>query len=222
MSAIVSQTLAYWRADLSSPRFRALALGAPAVVLAVLLSFRRFLDFIEARPGPTLADPLLRLFAPQDVAFVLFPVMYAALIGLLLPLARHPRHLVAGLWAYALMIAFRMAVMYLLPLDPPPTMIALRDPFVELFGEQRTLTRDLFFSGHTATLFLYTLVMPTPRLRAVAGAATAFIAIGVIAQHAHYAVDVVAAPFFAYAAWRAGALLVGRVAPAEALYGGSR
>jgi membrane-associated phospholipid phosphatase len=88
-------------------------------------------------------------------------------------------------------------------------MVALKDPFVEAFGEQRTLTRDLFFSGHTATLLVVALSAPTPWMRRAAFVATALVAAGVLVQHAHYTVDVVAAPFFAYAAWRAATAMVG-------------
>jgi hypothetical protein len=84
---------------------------------------------------------------------------------------------------------------------------------VEAFGDHRTLTRDLFFSGHTATLFVLSLAMPTARLRGVGFAVTAFIAAGVLAQHAHYTVDVVAAPFFAYASYRIAVAWVGPPAP---------
>jgi len=193
---------------MASPRFRLLAWSAGPALVAALLSFRRFVDFIEARPGVSLHDPLLALFAPHDVARIVFPAMYLTLVGLLVALVRYPRQLVTGVWAYILMIAARTCVMYLLPLDPPPTMIALRDPFVELFGESHTLTRDLFFSGHTATLCLLALVTPTGRLRAFGWVTTVLVAAGVLLQHAHYSVDVVAAPFFSYAAARAARALV--------------
>jgi len=199
---------AAWKSAMATPRLRAFALGAGPALVGVLLVLRRFLDFIEARRGAALNDPVLALFAPHDIALVLFPLMYLTMIGLLVALIRHPKELVAGIWAYVLMIVVRMLVMYLLPLEPPSSMVALRDPFVELFGEQRTLTRDLFFSGHTATLFLFALVVPTPRLRALAFTMAGLIASGVLLQHAHYTVDVVVAPFVSYACYRAARALV--------------
>ena len=51
--------------------------------------------------------------------------------------------------------------MWATPLDPPPGMIVLEDPLVQLFGgASRPLTRDLFFSGHTSTMFLLFLAVP--------------------------------------------------------------
>ena len=49
--------------------------------------------------------------------------------------------------------------MYSLPFNPPPEMIPLNDPFVQFFGSGKLLTKDFFFSGHTATLFLLFLVI---------------------------------------------------------------
>jgi hypothetical protein len=201
---------------MAAPRFRALALGGPVVVVSVLLILRRFLDYIESRPGPVLADPILPLVRPHDVALVVFSTMYLALLVGIVALARRPDRLVAGLWAYAAMLVLRMVAMYLVPLDPPPALVPLRDPFVELFGQQRTLTRDLFFSGHTATLFLLALTIPTRGARIGALAATFIVAAGVMIHHAHYAVDVLVAPFVAYACHRAGRWLVDASRPAQA------
>jgi len=44
--------------------------------------------------------------------------------------------------------------MYSAPLDAPERLILLNDPFVQFIGSGEALTKDLFFSGHTATLFL--------------------------------------------------------------------
>jgi membrane-associated phospholipid phosphatase len=99
------------------------------------------------------------------------------------------------------MALLRIAAMYLMPLEPPPGIIELRDPFVEFFGGGRTLTRDLFFSGHTSTMFLLFLVMPGRRLRIAYACFTVIVGLCVVLQHVHYTVDVFAAPFFAYGAY---------------------
>jgi hypothetical protein len=110
---------AAWRRAVAVPRLRALAIAAPVVLVGELLCLRRFLDVIEARRGVAFVDPLLSTFAPHDLAALLFPLMYVALLGVLVALVRYPERLIAGVWAYVLMIAARMVVMYLLPLDPP-------------------------------------------------------------------------------------------------------
>ena len=52
------------------------------------------------------------------------------------------------------MVIFRTSAINLVPLEPPDTILLLNDPFVQLFGKGEILTKDLFFSGHTGTLFL--------------------------------------------------------------------
>jgi hypothetical protein len=196
---------------MAAPRFRVLAWTALPAVVGTLLVFRRFLDFVETRPGPVLDDPVLRLIPPHDVAMVVFSVLHVSIIGGLLSLVPHPHRLVGGLWGYVLLTVSRAAAMFLLPLDPPPTLLPMRDPFVELFGAHGVLTRDLFFSGHTATVVLVALAMPTPRRRALVMAGAVVIGVAVLFQHAHYTIDVLAAPFFAYPCFRAGIGLARRV-----------
>jgi len=105
--------------------------------------------------------------------------------------------------SYTAMVIVRMIAMSLTPLDPPPTMIPLVDPTVYYFGTGVHLSRDLFFSGHTSTMLLLALTAPTARWRTVFGVATFAVAACVLAQHAHYTIDVFAAVFFAYGAYAA-------------------
>ncbi len=170
-----------------------------AVMLAVLT---RFLSSVERRPGVTLPDPILALFPASDVTWVTFTIIYAGLIAGLLVLARQPERLVIAVQSYGIMVLFRITAMYLLPLDPPPGMIALRDPFVQLFGTGQVLTKDLFFSGHTATMFLLFLADRNTISRMGFLAGTLVLPVFLLWQHVHYSVDILAAPAFAYAAYR--------------------
>jgi hypothetical protein len=88
--------------------------------------------------------------------------------------------------------------------------LALVSP-VDVFGKgtlSAYLTKDLFFSGHTATTFLLVLYLwRRPRLRALALAAHLLVVASVLLARIHYAIDVVGAwavTFAIYAAreWR--------------------
>jgi hypothetical protein len=177
------------------------ALTVPALALA-LAALARFVRWVEGRQGATLPDPLLALLPPRDVTWLTFSLIYAGLLAGVALLLRRPRDLLAAVQAYAVMVAFRIAVMWATPLDPPPGMLALRDPFVEGLGTGQLLTRDLFFSGHTATLFLLFLAVPGRLAKGLFLACAALVGACLLFQHVHYAVDVMAAPFFAYASWR--------------------
>jgi len=190
-----------WRAAWRTRSFRmrvVVTLPALAVALFVL---SRFLLAVEMRPGAVLSDPVLRLFAPRDMTWLTFGFIYAGLVGALVLLSRHPERCVLAFQAYVVMVVFRIIAMTLTPLDPPATMVALKDPFVELFGTGSTLTKDLFFSGHTSTLFLLFLVMPTKATRVVFLLCVLGVAACVVIQHVHYSIDVYVAPFFAYSAY---------------------
>ena len=182
--------------------FRArLLLTLPALV-AVLALLARFLDFVEERPGAVLADPLLALLPPRDVTWMTFGLIYAGLVFGVARLQTEPRRLLEALQAYVVLVLLRIAAMWVVPLEAPPGMIPLHDPLVRLFGPGRLLTKDLFFSGHTSTLFLLALAVPGRRSKVLFLLCTALVAGGVLWQHVHYTIDVLAAPFFAYASYR--------------------
>jgi hypothetical protein len=158
---------------------------------------------VERRPGAILPDPVLALLAPRDVTWPVFTLIYVGILLAVFLLVRTPVRLLLGVQAYVLMALLRIVVMWATPLDPPPGMIVLEDPLVQLFGgAAKPLTRDLFFSGHTSTMFLLFLAVPGRAAKAFFLACTASVAFLVLVQHVHYAVDVLAAPAFAYAAWR--------------------
>ncbi len=171
------------------------------VLLAMLLALRVFLEFIEQRPGVVLHDPLVNLFTPVDLSWITFSIIYAGLILGLIVLSFNPWEFLRTLQAYIIMVAIRIVCMYFLPLDPPVGLIPLHDPFVEYFGSGTVLTRDLFFSGHTATLLLIALGIPWRDLKIVFFVAAGAVALFVLWQHVHYTIDVVAAPFFAIASY---------------------
>jgi len=191
-----------WTTEWSSRSFR-LELFATAIGMVVLLRFfTRFLVHVEARPGAVLNDPLLAMFPPVDLNWLTFTLIYGALLIGIASLAGHPRQLLFALQTYIVMVTIRMIAMYLTPLDPPATMIPLRDPTVEYIGTGVRLSKDLFFSGHTSTMLLLFLTAHHRVLRGIFLFCTIAVGCCVVLQHTHYAIDAFAAPFFAYAAYR--------------------
>jgi len=188
---------------------RGLLITLPLLVVTLSM-LARFLEGVEQRPGVVLSDPVLALFAPHDVTWLTFLLIYAGLFGAIAILMHDPRRLLLAIHTYMFMVVFRMCAMSLLPLDPPQTMIPLTDPFVEYFGTGIPLSKDLFFSGHTSTLFLLGLTMQAHRWRTVFFFCTAAVACCVLIQHIHYTVDVFVAPFFAYTSYRLALSIHGR------------
>jgi len=168
----------------------------------ILFIFPNFLAFVEERQGVILTDPILDLFNPIDLTWLTFGLIYISLIVAIISFAAKPEILLLALQSYSLLVIFRMMVMYSAPLDAPEKLILLNDPFVQFFGSGEVLTKDLFFSGHTATLFLLFLVSDKKQLKIIFLISTVLVGIAVLLQHVHYTIDVLAAPFFAYSSYK--------------------
>ncbi len=91
--------------------------------------------------------------------------------------------------------------MYLTPLDSPAKQIPLHDPFIEFFVNGVTLTKDLFFSGHTSTMCILFFTAEYKWLKGFLLICILLIATFVTLQHAHYVVDVFIAPFIAFTSY---------------------
>lgn len=88
-------------------------------------------------------------------------------------------------------------------MEAPENIIPLQDPFVETFFYGHTrITKDLFFSGHVATVCLLFLVNPYRQLRVLYALVAFLVAAFILLQHAHYTVDVLMAPLFAWGAYQ--------------------
>ena len=192
-----------WREAWADKWLRAHLVATPFCLVLTLRALAAFLLWVEKRPGVRLSDPLLAAFEPRDCTWLVFALIYAALAVGLAVLAAHPKALVVAVQAYIIMILSRMCAMYVTALDAPPDMIPLRDPIIEIFGTGRLLTRDLFFSGHTSTIFLVLLAVPDRRFKPLLLACTLAVATGLLRQHVHYTIDVLVAPLFAFASHRA-------------------
>lgn len=190
-----------WKEFISSKQKRFELISTLILLSVVLFSLTRFLIFIESRNGFSFEDPLLKLFEPIDLTWLTFTLIYGSIITAIFYLISKPEKLLFTIQFYTLMVVVRIIAMWLLPLNPPEKMIILVDPFVEFFGTGKTLTKDLFFSGHTATLFILFLTTDSKYLKLFFLICTIGVAISVLLQHVHYSIDVFAAVIITYACY---------------------
>lgn len=160
-----------------------------------------FLRANEARVGVVLPDPLLAKLPARDLSVPIFIVEYGSLLWVLIQLRRHPLRFPAAVLGYGLVMFMRLLTVWATPLDPPQDFIMLHDPIVSLAGGGTELTRDLFFSGHTAAMFIFAFSSPHPRARWALGCAGVVVASMLLVQRAHYTIDVLVAPAMSLAAW---------------------
>lgn len=191
-----------WKDFFSSHRNRIEFILSILLLAVILFTLTNFLNFVESRNGFSFRDPILSSFEPTDLTWLTFTLIYGSLTVAIVHLISKPEKLLFTIQLYTLMVVVRIISMWLLPLNPPEKMILLNDPFVEFFGTGKTLTKDLFFSGHTATLFILFLTADDRLFKGIFLLSTIIVAISVLMQHVHYSIDVFAAIFFTYACYQ--------------------
>lgn len=190
-----------WKDVFSKPSTRYVFILTIIALATALNLFGRFLIFIENRPGVVLNDPLFALFTAHDYNTPVFILIYGSLLTGLIFLLPKPRYLMLALQTYGIMIIFRFMAMYITPLEVPDGIINLRDPLVFTFGTGKVVTKDLFFSGHIASLTILYLTAKNKYLKWIFFSLIFLVAGLIFLQKAHYTIDMLAAPFFAFSAF---------------------
>lgn len=165
------------------------------IFIITLIIIYNFLQFIESRTGVVLNDPFLNLLPPVNVSVPLFLLTYSGTLYGVGYVLRKPDLTIITALTYILILWLRMICMYFTPLEPPDNIIPLRDFILEsTFYSGNINLKDLFFSGHTASMFLFFIVIPNKNIKWMYLIITFLVAILVILQHAHYTIDVLVAP----------------------------
>ncbi|MBL0328631.1 MAG: phosphatase PAP2 family protein [Bacteroidetes bacterium] len=190
-----------WQIYFSRPNKRILFFLTLFFLVLTLTSFVFFLTYNEHRAGYRFDDPILELFHPIAVSEITFFITYfLGIYGLIISF-RMPQLFVGLLQAYIIMTLLRMLSLYVIPLEAPSTIIPLKDTFLQsTFYSGRENLKDLFFSGHTATIFLFAFVFRKKKTKLLFFCGATFIGVFLVVQHVHYSIDVLAAPLFAYTA----------------------
>jgi len=194
-----------WQIAWDYPLFRLKFFLGLFFLILILVFIPHFFSYIEDRDlGYVLNDWLLAKLPPADVSLYIFITLYGMSIFFLFRMSRNSSICMTALWAYILLCVLRMFTIMTVPLLPPKNMVDLLDPCSIVFYGSNVITKDLFFSGHTATVFLGALCLQNKKEKIVAFTAAGIIAILLLIQHVHYTADVVAAPFFSWLCWYFG------------------
>lgn len=167
-------------------------------IVANLCFFPYFFAYIQQRPGIQLHDIVLRNLPSHDVSVTIFSVIYFSVIIGIRRALKYPQLFLTFMWAYILLNLVRMTTIFLVPLEPPIGLVSLSDPLLVPFYGKTSITKDLFFSGHTSTVFLVLLVVKEKWEKILMAFSVVVVAILLLIQHIHYTIDVVSAPFFVF------------------------
>lgn len=184
----------YWRNKLFRNK---LALGILTLVLLVAF-LPYYFAFIEARKGIQLNDIVLNYIDSANVSVPTFIIIWSLSLWYLYKSAKDPALILLILWGLNVLFITRIISIYLVPLDPPTDLVELIDPITNRFYGAKFITKDLFFSGHTATLVCLSLCLRKRRDQLIVLSGAIIVGILVLVQHVHYTIDVIAAFVFPY------------------------
>ncbi len=190
-----------WSNAWTSVIYKKKVLIASLLFGVVLLYYPYFFILIQRRPGLALHDPLLNFLPSLDVSPYIFLLIYLT-VGLgIFRSAQSPFLFLLFLWSCLFLSLSRIITMSLVPLNPPIDLVPLSDPILKPFYGNNTITKDLFFSGHTGSVFLIYLILQNKWEKLFALVATVLVGIFLLIQHIHYTIDVIFAPLFVYIAY---------------------
>lgn len=195
----ISQHRLSWSEAFRDPVFRRKFLIVTAALLISLAALPPFFQIIEARSGRHLADPVLNWLPAYDVSWGIVALLWCMIILSLVRAIQSPRFTIVVFLSYAFLYLSRFITISLLPLEPPADLVMLHDPLSNAFyGPKTFITKDLFYSGHTASQFILFFALNRRGDKIFALVCSIAIGVLVLVQHIHYTIDVIAAPVFAF------------------------
>ncbi len=187
---------ASWRIAYKIPGFRR-QLWIGLIALSLILSFLPFFfQTMQARKGTVLNDQVLNLLPSYNTSIAIFTVIWSMALLFFIRSIKDPYLFLQYLYSFALLFLMRYITIALVPLDPPKGLVPLIDPLSNMFYGKSFITKDLFFSGHTATQWLFFLCFRRKIDKCMALFSSIVVGILVLVQHVHYTIDVLAAPIF--------------------------
>jgi hypothetical protein len=191
-----------WKSAFKAPRYRANFFFTLLLLLGCAWIAPVLFQWIEHRPGYALYDPLLDLLPAHNYSNIIFILLYFLIAAGIIRLMLHPIHFLIGLQSYLAITVMRFITLLITPLEAPHTLVLLQDPFIDKLIYQQSITKDLFFSGHTGLMALFAFLFHYDSYwKWFYTAGAIIIGILLLLQHAHYTLDVIAAPFFAWIAY---------------------
>jgi hypothetical protein len=190
-----------WKSNWQSSDYRKKLIIGLILISFILLSLPFFYQAIEERNGISFNDYLLAWLPAYDLSLFIFVVIWSMALLTFSRFRQDPSIFLTFLWGFILINLSRFISIGLFPLNAPADLIPIHDPISNQFYGPKFITKDLFFSGHTAAMFLMFLCLKKKTDKILALIATLFIGIAVLLQHVHYTMDVVMAPVITYFLW---------------------
>ena len=203
-SAVVS----LWKNNWQSTDYRRKLISGLIIISLILISMPFFYQAIEQRNGIKFNDYLLQWLPAYDLSLFIFLTIWSMALLSFHRFKQDPQIFLTFLWGFILINLSRFVSIGLVPLNAPDNFVSIYDPISNYFYGPNLITKDLFFSGHTAAMFLMFLCLKKRSDKILTFIATIMIGIGVLVQHVHYTIDVLMAPVITYFLWIAAKKIV--------------
>lgn len=203
-SAVVS----LWKDNWQSTDYRRKLISGLIIISFILISLPFFYQAIEQRNGIKFNDYLLQWLPAYDLSLFIFVTIWSMALLTFHRFRQDPQIFLTFLWGFILINLSRFVSIGLMPLNAPDSLIAIHDPISNYFYGPKFITKDLFFSGHTAAMFLMFLCLKKRSDKILTLLATVLIGFAVLIQHVHYTMDVFMAPIITYFLWIAAKKIV--------------
>src|SRR5450432_3045575 len=191
-----------WSSALSRPLFRTKFILVWLLIFPLLAIFHVFFEHIEQRNGFVLNDWLLNQLPVHNVSIAVFIFIWGAFLLAILRSIKDPNALLLMLWTYLLVSISRILCIWMIPLNAPQHLIPLIDPLTNFFYGKQYITKDLFFSGHTSSVFITFLGLRKKGDKIFTLVSVICIGTLLLVQHVHYTIDILAAPIITYLCFR--------------------
>jgi hypothetical protein len=187
-----SSVISAWKAAFADRLFAIKILLLPGLFFLYSAITQKIGIYIELRKGIQLKDELLYQIPQFDFSLGIFCVLYSSLFLVLATHLHKPKIVYRVIEMHLLVAVIRQICIFLVALDPPAGIIVLRDVFLEntVYPRFSPLTKDLFFSGHVASIWLYFLCAQNKAVKKVLLAATGIMSFMILSMRVHYTYDV--------------------------------
>jgi len=191
-----------WKEELStSPKLFRLLSGT-AILLTIITLLPYFFARIEKRQGAVLNDRLLAIIPPHNVSVLIFVIIWGTGALIVIRAIYKPEIYIHYVWTLIFVCIVRMICITIVALNPPVGLIPLADPLTGVFYGEASITKDLFFSGHIASVTIIFLCLEKRADKIITFIAIFITAVLLLIQHIHYTIDIVASPVITYICYR--------------------
>jgi len=199
MNQLYRDSKAAWKREWKHYSFRYELYGTLFIWINIIAIHAPILEFVEFRKIVIpYNDPVLAILPCYDFSIPIFFTLYISAIVGIISCSMRPRLLLFAIQTYALVQVIRLITLIMVPLDSPTHLVLLHDPLLEMtFYKGNAYTRDLFFSGHVATMSTFYFLEQNKWMKQFFLFALIAMIIMIILQHIHYTIDVIGGIFFA-------------------------